>query len=261
MVQFVVFRDWDIFHYWPFSKVRWNQPNKSGFVTAEGDVLYPFMWWIRKVRKDMFRKKGKLMTMPSDYVHGPALETFFTRNVLNPDLYQKVLHVFANTPGFADFLKNPIKLPMLDPIDEDEFERRWEMLRTVLKDGDHVFCFDSHSRVSRFIAWFDQGVWSHVAGYIGDGMVCEAITSGVVYRSIDAYHRFGYRIGVYRLQYTPEQLAEWKLSSLSKVGDRYSWRRIVSEGFRKLFRRPPHGNHVTPNEMAVIINAEIVFVV
>ena len=89
MIRFAFFCDWDIFHYWPFSKVPWNQHNKSGYITGDGNLIYPFMWWIRRVpmKGKQLGKRAKVIQMPDDYPDRPAMERFFSENALNPDLF------------------------------------------------------------------------------------------------------------------------------------------------------------------------------
>ena len=52
----------------------------------------------------------------------------------------------------------------------------------LLRVGDSIMLIDTASVVSRLLAYFDHGVWSHEATWIGDGKVHEATTSGVVER-------------------------------------------------------------------------------
>jgi hypothetical protein len=261
MVRFIVFRDWDIFHYWPFNDVPWNQPNKFGYLTDDNVVIYPYIRWIRKVKLHQIRKPYKIATMPPDLPEGPGLEAFFTRNVLNPELFNHGMHVMKREEPYLNYLDNPIKLPILDPIDEAEFERRWRELISVIRDGDILLCINTESRISRFIAWFDQGVWSHTATYMGDKYVAEAITSGVVMRPLEVYHHYGYRFGVYRPNHTPDSLRQAKEFILSTLGDRYSYKKVFQTGLRKLFGRKPRMPWVTPNEAVVITNFPLLYVV
>lgn len=261
MVRFITFRDRDVLHHWPFNHVPWGECNKVGYLTDDDFVIYPFMRWIKKVKLDEIKQPYQIATMPADLPEGPGLEEFFTKNTLNPELFNHGLHVLKRQEPYLNYLDSPIKLPILDAIDEAEFERRWHQFRSILKDGDILQCINVKSRISRFIAWFDQGVWSHTASYIGDGHLIEAIPQGVVMRSIEVYHHYGFRLGIYRPNHTPESLREWKEFLLSKLGDRYSHKNVFQTGLRKVFGCKPRMPLVTPNEMVIITDFPLVYVV
>jgi hypothetical protein len=146
-------------------------------------------------------------------------------------------------------------LPILTPITPSEHETRWNTLLRTLQRGDFVFTLDTRSIASRLIAYLDQGTWSHVGTYTGEGRIIEAITSGVTERSIEAYHHHRYRLGVYRLPGSAEQfdkMIEW---SRSQLGKPYALRKALRLGIRMILGMrsdPIETRQVGPNRAIAI---------
>jgi hypothetical protein len=180
----------------------WHRPDqtgfsKTGYVTATEMVIHPCRSRIaRTPLKKIVQKPHRFIDMPK-HPHSAQIEEFFTSNVLNNELYVKGLLEIPNKN--SNFWNNPIKVPILAPITPEEHELRWNRTIRLLQKGDGIFTFDAKSISSRAIAYLDQGSWSHIGTYSGNGLICEAITSGVVERSIEAYRDSRYRLGVYRL--------------------------------------------------------------
>jgi Permuted papain-like amidase enzyme, YaeF/YiiX, C92 family len=113
-----------------------------------------------------------------------------------------------------------------------------------------VFTLDTGGIGSRLITYLDQGTWSHVGSYVGEGRIIEAITSGVTERSIEAYHHPRYRLGIYRLPGSPEQfdkMIEW---SRSQLGKQYAFKKVLRLGIRMIlgiWPDPIEPRQVTPN--------------
>lgn len=77
----------------------------------------------------------------------------------------------------------------------------------------------------------DHARWHHVAVYIGNGHVVEALTSGVIYRKVDTYS------GNWRLRFrrgpdlTQDQRYEIAIQSMTRLRERYSLWALPRVGF------------------------------
>jgi len=85
-----------------------------------------------------------------------------------------------------------------------------EELENKVQPGDTIFIYDTSSIISNIIARFDNGSWSHVGIYVGEGKLCEAITSGVIKRSLSVYKKPNIRIGAYRFP----DMKPWQVEKL-----------------------------------------------
>lgn len=184
-----------------------------------------------------------------------AIETFFTRNVLNTFLMNRGLYAVAQGP--RDLFATPIKLPILTPLTNSEWTQRWEMLPSVLQKFDIIQVFDGTSLISRLITLFDRGSWSHVGTYSGDGMILEAITSGVTERSINVYRRPGVRMGVYRFtQASTESCNKAILNGRLSVGTPYGWRMAFEKAWQVLFHTRRENKRFIPSPNDLIVRTE-----
>jgi hypothetical protein len=169
--------------------------NKTGFVTQCGIVIYPRRSRIAQRPLEAIIKKPHRLLKIQNHSRAEQIENFFLNNLINTRLYVKAIHEISapNSP----FWDNPVKAPILSPIIAAEREVRWSRMLLSLQKGDMIFTLDTKSFGSRLIAYLDQSTWSHVATHTGNGQIAEAITSGVVERSIEAYHDPRFRLGVY----------------------------------------------------------------
>lgn len=266
MVRFITFRDWDVFYKWPFSTVAWKSHNKIGYLTDDDIVIYPFMRGLRRVTLDRIRRPYTLSTMPPDFSLAEQVKAFFTQNVPNRQLFYHGLnalnnYVLKNNSYYDDYLDSPIKLPILEPISNEEHEARWQRFMEKIRAGDIIQSINTESFVSRLIARFDHGTWSHTAGYIGRGLVVEALPGGVVARHIEVYNSPKYRMGIYRPGHDEESLLRFITLQLSTVGDRYSYWGVVKVSIRILLGRKPKMPQLTPNEMVLMTNLPLIYVV
>ena len=215
--------------------------NKVGFISKSDEVIYPVRRHFVRVPLATLRKRMGSVEMWTHERHVSEeqerqIETFFAQNVLNPLLMTKGINLIATAEDLRWF-EHPIRLPVLSPIDSAEHKQRWSELISILKIGDSIFTVDQGSRISRAIASVDLGTWSHCGFYSGDGRILEAITQGVVERSIAAYEKPRYRIGVYRI---PE-LTATKANSLiesarTQIGSQYGWTTIGRLAIQKVLR-------------------------
>jgi hypothetical protein len=164
----------------------------------------------------------------------------------------------------SPFWDRPIKLPILTPITPAEHETRWNTLLNTLERGDSVFTLDTKSIASRLITYLDQGTWSHVGTYSGEGLIIEAITSGVTERSIEAYHHPRYRLGVYRLGGSTEQIDKMIKWHRSQLGKPYAFKKVLRLGIRMILGMwpdPIETMQVTPNRAIAIWPFQLVEVI
>ena len=258
MVMAVVFKGWPD----PWHKTDATGFNKTGLVTKEGVVIYPRRSRIARTSiRRVMQKRHRVIDL-SAQPHAEQIEKFLTANAINNTLYVKALqHLVDHT---STFWTNPIKIPILTPITLEEHDVRWKRLVGQLRRGDGIFTLDSRSFGSRVIAHLDQGTWSHSATYSGNGQIIEAVTSGVIERSIEAYNNPHYRLGVYRLPgISPEQVDRLITFSRSAVGARYNYIGALILGLRLALGIWPttRAAHTTPNILITRGDYELIDIV
>jgi hypothetical protein len=242
----------------------WHRPdetglNKTGYVTATEMVIHPRRSRIaRTPLRKIVKSPHQFIEMPN-HPHSARIEEFFTSNVINNTLYVRALLEISNVN--STFWNNPIKVPILTPITPEVHEARWDRMVELLQKGDGIFTLDTRSLSSRVIAYLDQGTWSHIASYSGNGQICEAITPGVVERSIEAYRDSRYRLGAYRLPgASPEQIDSMVAAARSQVGKRYNFRGVFRLGMRLALGVWPANRRrdTTPNMLIPMVGYELV---
>lgn len=264
MLYVCTFRDGD-----PWFKVDSTGHNKIGYLTTDKLVVYPVRRHFVIMPAEELEKKvrGKHLTVlqyrwPEDKVRN--VDEHFTQNILNPHLMFRGMKELS--AGNYAYFNRPIRLPKLQPIEHDEHTRRWSQLMECIQPGDTVQVLDQKSLLSRLIARVDQGTWSHTAGYIGGGMVQEAITSGVVEREMSVYKTSNYRIGIYRspdFDPQPADIERLILYGRSHLGAKYSWKLATRLGLKKLLRTrtSPIDGEISPNDLVSLFNLELIYVV
>jgi len=131
MPALVMFRDWDLRYKPPLYDVNWSEYNKTGYVSDAGWVVYPFGYSLRKERLETIQKKKHTLVPLSFMSNLENIETFFTQNRPNADLFFQGLQALGRRDN--SFFDSPIKLPMLQPIHADEFEKRWEQFLLLVR--------------------------------------------------------------------------------------------------------------------------------
>jgi hypothetical protein len=227
--------------------------NKVGYITSDNNVVFPF----RKRFKSVPLRKLKVetlelcqMAISEDRMR--QIDLFFRENVLNPVLVRRAFNAISR--GALGFFDDPIKLPKLAPITPSERRARWKNALALVEPCDLVQVFDESSVVSRLIARVDRGCWSHSAGYLGEGKVTEAITSGVTIRPLEVYNRSSIRLGIYRIEgVTSENAEAARKWSQEQVGKGYGWSSVIRSGIEKIFLYDPQRKPVipTPNDLIV----------
>lgn len=146
---------------------------------------------------------------------------------------------------------------MLDHRSDTEFYKRSETMMAILQRRDWIFTADSNSKISGLICRWDQGPWSHMGAYTGDGFLCEAIPLRVSERPIDVYRNPRYRLGIYRHRGMTAEEAD-KLIAFNRrtVGESYGYRKAVRLASWKLIRgRRAKGQDaflLIPNDLAYL---------
>ena len=261
MVRLCSFRDHD-----PWHKPDDTGMNKVGFVTDADNVIYPLrMKLVERPLKTVSRRKlFRVYERQSSSELTQRIRSFFENNAPNPLLFNRAVGALIK-PGGESFFDDPIKLPRLQPISREEWEARWNTFVLLPKPGDLIQVFDSESTISTLIARFDNGTWSHSASYVGDGRICESITSGVVERAIESYKAPRYRLGLYRAPGLTDSQAESLCSrSRSQVDKPYAWGKVTALALRKLLGIAiPFGvpRYTSPNDMVAGGNLTLMFVV
>ena len=248
LMKFCCFLDSDRLH--PKDSTGFN---KVGYITSSGMVIFPFRR--RFVSKPLQEFKGiplELNIMAISDERMQQVDLFFRGNVLNPTLMGRAFNAICR--GALDFFDDPIKLPMLNPITHAERLQRWEKALSVIEIGDLVQIVDQRSMVSRFIAKIDRGCWSHTAGYVGEGQITEAITSGVTERPIEVYNKDSIRLGVYRMDGIDAEHANiFVAHARSRLGNPYGWLQAFRTGVEKVFRYSPERKPTIPSPNDLIV--------
>jgi hypothetical protein len=261
-IRLVTFKDGDISYKWPWYKdVKWTDDNKIGYVTKDDLVIYPFLrWWKKVPLKNL--KPSRMMVKDVDQKLAENVKTFFTENVPNSTLFYNGLHAILHPEDRSTIFDHPIKLPILTAITTVERDARWDQMTKIIKSGDFVFCVDTGSRLSRFIAKLDHGTWSHTAWYIGGGYLSEAIPKhGVCVRHMEVYNTPNYRLGIYRPPYEEDDLEKTFESQMREIGGRYAYRKAIALGLKMFIGLRPKSPWISPNDMAIQVNFPIVHIV
>jgi YD repeat-containing protein len=258
MPTIVLFKEFD-----PWNPTDQTGFNKVGFVTENGVVIYPRRSRIAKKSLNAIRTRPHRIIQLTNHPRAKEIEIFVTSNIINTAMFVTGIQMIGQPT--SPFWDSPIELPILTPIKPAEHEKKWSTLLNTLQKGDSVFTLDTGSIASRLITYLDQGTWSHVGTYTGEGRIIEVRTSsGVTERSIEAYHNPRYRLGVYRLGGSAEQIdkmIEWYRSQLGKP---YAFKKVLRLGIRMILGMwPDHieTRQVTPNRIIAIWPFQLVEVI
>jgi hypothetical protein len=235
--------------------------NKAGYVTNDGFVLYAGQWRVkRRSFEKLKNRRHGLLKLPQEYdTHAGNIETFFTRNKLDWYLFNMGMEALRDKK--FSFFDSPIKRPILHPLTAEEFETRWTGFLAHLQRGDLITTLDTQSILSRMIAAADHGVWSHIGMCTGNGRIAEAITSGVVERSVEAYHTPRYRLGIYRTKRSDADKEYAIRYFSSQVGKSYDYRSVIKVGLKILLGIQRKEGEATPNDFALSPDIVLIFVV
>jgi hypothetical protein len=255
-VRLITFRDLDRVWY----RVDVTGFNRVGYITRKNTVIHPR--WNRGLTETPLTSIQRhphrlLQRVAKTQTEADNVESFFTQNTPSVELFNLGLQAITSANDLS-FFENPIRIPILDDISPQEFERRWETFSLTLRRADTVFVLDTKSLISRLIARFDHGTWSHVGVYSGEGTIVEAITAGVVERNVDVYHDPRYRLGIYRHKTLDSKGAKDLVDAMrSQLGKGYNFPAVVRLAIVKVLglrpsggKRPPRLDERTPNDAA-----------
>jgi hypothetical protein len=266
-VRLISFRDFDRVWY----RVDITGFNKVGYITRSSTVIHPR--WNRGLTESPLSRVLRYPHALSERLartqtEADNIEAFFTQNVPSVELFNSGLQALVSASDLS-FFESPIRIPVLDDISPLEFERRWEVFSLTLRRADIIFVLDTKSLISRLIARFDHGTWSHVGVYTGERTIVEAITAGVVERNIEVYHDPRYRLGIYRHKTIGPKAATSLVDVLrSQLGKRYDFLSAIRLAIFKVLglqpgagSRPPTLDELTPNDAARAERAALIWVV
>jgi hypothetical protein len=257
MAENILFRDFD-----PWFKPDRTNFNKVGYITKYGTVIYPMWRHVRERRIERIqRHRHTILERSLTPDQERNVETFFTKNQRKLNLFDMGMRKLALSADLS-FFENPIRLPLLEPISDAEHKRRWAQFLNHLQPFDNVALIDTQSKISRAIAKFDQGTWSHTAMYLGQGRIVEAITSGVVERGIEVYRFPRYRLGIYRVvdEFDEPGKIAMKNFALTQVGKGYNYSGVLRLCAEKLLG-VRHPMPPSPNDMLISEMLNLIFTV
>ncbi len=160
---------------------------------------------------------------------------YFTNNIISQEIFDLGVAALANKSSINLF-RNPILMPNFEKLPCNDFENKWRTIETVIRPGDMVFTFNK-GFVSKIIARLDNGSWSHVGIYVGGGLVCEAITSGVTKSPLKKYKENDVRIGIYRHDgMSPDTAKNIAARCEEELGKSYNWWGAVRLGVKMIFK-------------------------
>ena len=159
---------------------------------------------------------------------------YFNSNVMSVPIYDRGINALLSKQASSLF-DSPVLMPKFEKLSETEFNKRWDKIECEARMGDFFFTLDSKSIVSKAIARFDNGSWSHVGTCIGGGQLSEAITSGVTIRDLAVYRKQHIHVGLYRLkELTDDQAINMRDFCLEQTGKSYNYQGVVKLGLKML---------------------------
>jgi hypothetical protein len=158
-----------------------------------------------------------------------------------------VNHLQCN--NLAPFIYGGFFPPDTSYESDEEYEQAWQHLIGSLQPRDAIFTFDRRSLLSKAIAKFTHGPFSHCAVYAGEGIIHEIVTSGTRMISIDVYKGRHYRVAVYRHYGKPPDTVEEMLEGMRREDGRtgYSYFGALLAGIKAF--RGKHVEAMAPNSL------------
>lgn len=175
------------------------------------------------------------------------IQIFFLENWRNYALFKSGVSAIIRSD--VEYFTQPIKLPILRPIDDEMHLERWRSLEQQIQKGDLLCTFDCESNMSKMISWVTSGPWSHVAACSGEGMVLEMITTGSCERSLEVYRQKKYRVGLYRLMVPNLDFDKAFESARESLGQSYGYPAIILSLIETIIGRTQPST--SPNDLAM----------
>jgi hypothetical protein len=234
-----------------------NGQNQWAFVVNDDEALY---------------YREKVHSLPLSDVHkldSPTVVHRFPKEVA--DLIAPVLVKYRHNPMMFQVVVNHLQCNNLLPViegaffpedvtygNDEDYEEAWQRLIGSLQPRDAIFTFDRRSFLSRAIAKFTHGPFSHCAVYAGDGIIHEIVTSGTRMVDIEVYKGRGYRVAAYRHYGRAPNTIEEMLDGMRRTDGRpgYSYFGALLAGIKAF--RGHHADAMAPNSL--ILAGPFVFV-
>jgi hypothetical protein len=178
------------------------------------------------------------------------IAVYFRTHRKNPSYFQAGLNAWING-NMQPFVECRLFPQRPFYIDDDAYNESWTIFAQSLKPGDAIYTVDTESYLSRLIAWATHGTWSHVAWYVGDGMISESTTSGIRTVPIEYYRHRRYWLGAYRhielmeAAVSSEHCQSLVTSDTRFRRDRYNYPAAMYYGFRSFIG--DHSHNLVPN--------------
>jgi hypothetical protein len=115
----------------------------------------------------------------------------------NPMMFQVAInHLQCN--NMVPIIEDSFFPPDVTYANDKEYEAAWQHLVSSLQPRDIVFTFNRKSLISKVIAKFTHGPFSHCAVHAENGIIHEIVTSGTRMVNIDVYKGRDFRVAVFR---------------------------------------------------------------
>lgn len=201
--------------------------NQVGIVIDENKMLIKRKKSIVEVKSIDSPNGQYSLRTPNSAKAAKLIVTYFKDNVMNVPLFDRGMASLVDSKR-AHLFDSPLLMPKFMDRSVNDYEEKWRAIESKAQAGDLIFTYDSHSLISKLIAGFDKGAWSHVATYMGDGMLCEAITSGVTKRNINHYKQPNIMVGLYRFpNITEDQAKNIKAFHEKQIGKPYNYLGVI----------------------------------
>jgi len=212
--------------------------------------------WVKLSNARLVRRKRNAFERRDDVRLASAVQIFRPRD---RELLPRITNYFDRHAqrgrmielGFQALLRGnmaPFRSEMFPSLDSSarSSSHSWDHLVSQLRSGDLLLTRNKRSKASSLIASIDDGVWSHVAYYIGNGELFEFNTDACGVKRIDRYADSQFAVAAYR-SFLP--LEDWEAESQRAAfvlrDNHYSFTSALVCGIQNLLNRsdaPP-----TPN--------------
>jgi hypothetical protein len=176
------------------------------------------------------------------------VSSFFRRHMYSRGYVDAGLSALSNR-NIMPFLTGDLFPPRPSYSTDAEYEAAWDQMISNMGPFDVLFTTALNSPLSRFIAWYTHGPFSHTAVYNGDGFIGESVTSGTRYVPVTIYKGRQNWVAAFRNVHNKGQVAiaqaKQQLDKPHRTG--YNYKRAIWAGTKAFF-----GNHdgaETPNSM------------
>jgi hypothetical protein len=252
LLDIIIFFDWA-----STSPVDASGCNQWAFVVDENQALYI---------------RGKVRSVPLGDVHkldnatvihripealGKLVAPILLKYKNNPMMFQIVInHMQCN--NFVPIIFDEFFPPDVRYATNEEYEAAWQQMVASLEPRDLIFTFNRKSFVSKIIATFTHGPFSHCAVHAEDGVISEIVTSGTRMVHIDIYKGREFRVAVFRHYGKAPDAKEEMLARMRAEDGRsgYSYFGAIQAGLRAYL-----GNHIdamAPN--SIILSGALSFI-